>query len=339
MSIPFTSSEHFKNETMALSRHTKPMKVSALRLAMAKHAGFSSVQAYMTHLDQRLVKIPEASKEDTRRATLIARQGDVIMLQAESTLEQGDFDYIDDWNDMVEKHLIGQNAFGLQEISQCSMNGVNVVSGFLDVTDEEVLDQIPEIVAHFCEKNNSPSWPMGDMAEQHLMSLIKGFFDVASEQYNMLAEGFAKAKGKPLSLEHFSHAIREIRIPVMNYPELVLITDMDQAQAVYGFSEYDLDCAVKAARTLGVMESVCESHAGELLLRERIAAMLTTLITLVLEDEPGTYSTPKDFVCGIQDVIMSHRGRRNRQTVKASFFTNQVYRVIDGQVVDLYEGV
>ena len=120
---------------------------------------------------------------------------------------------------------------------------------------------------------------------------------------------------------------------------MVEFSDVNRTLASQGFSEYDMDCAVKAAITNGMPSSVAESNADLVLLGERTAAMLTTLIAIVLDDAPGVYSTPKDFVCGIQDAIMSDRGRRNRLTVKASFFTNQVYRVIDGQVVDLYEGV
>lgn len=336
MSIPFASSEHFKNETMALSRHIKPMKVSALRLAMAKHAGFSSVQSYMANLDQQSVANSAMPVERTDSATFICRQGDVLVLQAKTNLEYADFDYIDDWNDMVEKELIGRTCVGLQEIGEQTINGETYVNGFLDITDEEVMDQIPEIIAHFCQVNTGPEWGGGDLAEQTLLKLLNAFFEVAQGERSPLNEAFEFAAGKPLALEHFLGPIKETRAAMNN---LVDFSDVNLAVARQGFAEYDKDCAVKSAIAMGMPESIAESNRDLVLLGERTAVMLTTLITLVLEDEPGLYSTPKDFVCGLQDVIMSERGKRNRNLVKASFFTNQAYRMVDGQITDLAEGV
>jgi hypothetical protein len=70
-------------------------------------------------------------------------------------------------------------------------------------------------------------------------------------------------------------------------------------------------------------------------LAERAAKMLTTLVHGVIEDNPNTYRTPKDFICGLQDsVLATNRGQRLREVIKASFFTNQVYRVTDMNMVE-----
>jgi hypothetical protein len=330
MSIPFSSSEHFHNETMALSRHTKPMKLSALRLAIAKHAGFSSVQAYKSHLDQGFNAVSDLPSGRTDSPTFIVRQGNVIMLQAKTDLAREDFDYIDDWNDMVEKRLIGKNAFALQEIGHRVIDGDTYVSGFLDVTEEEVVDQLPEIVEHFCKANKDEDWGLTDLAEKTLLRLLSAFFDASQGEQNPLTEVFAAAnqKGNRYTLEpkHFEETIKEVRL-ALSFPGI--LSEEDWLLAAYGFGEYSMDRSVQWATNEGRAKNTNKTDGGMLLLAERRAAMLATMINIVLEDEPGLHVTQKDFVCGLQQLVMGGMGQRNRLAIKASFFTNQVYRMDD----------
>lgn len=333
MSIPFTSSEHFLNETMALSRHTKPMKVSALRLAMAKHAGFSTVQAYVNHLDKPVIPASEATGLPLEECqTFIRRHEGILVFQAKTHMRQDDFDFVDEWNDQVEKQLLGPHAFGLQDITEDTIGGDTYVSGYIDLTEGDVVEQLPDIIEHFCTHNNDLGWGLPDLAELTLLELLNAFFAVSQGGPNALKDVFNQARilDRPLKASDFDGVVQDTRL-AMN--ELVEFSEASRRLGLHGFGDNAVTKAIASAVELGLARSEAIQKSLTLLLTERVATMLATLVNIVLEDEPGIYQTEKDFVCGLQDLVMSEKGRRNRQAIKASFFTNQVYHIEDQQVV------
>ena len=308
MSIPFTSSKHFLNETMALAEHIKPMKVSALRLAMAKREGHSTVQSYLAQLDS--VPSTERSEADSIDFnTYIRRHGNLLVFQAQTILDVDNYLNIEEWNDKVESYLIG--TFGLQGASQNIIDGTRYVSGYIDLNDDALdSEDIATAVEHFTKTQSDVNWGAPGVAAE-LLGRIKGVFLNCGQGYTTrLTKIFQHAfdTDTPLEPKDFDVVMWQLLNSKVGY-----------------FIPFGDDMI---ANTRGIFENTNRAENTFLKLKHRAMCMLGTLVHLVLTDLPDTYLTAKDFVSGMN-------GMRNLDRyLTTAFFTGQIYTYDEDGSID-----
>lgn len=114
MSISFSSSEEFKQDTKNLAKHVQPMKLNQLRHALAAFAGFNSVEAYVAHLDAH-TNAPNAMANELDPNIFIHLDSrmDKQCVHFQGLAEVNTplhVDTKDHWEDDVQKTLIGSMA-------------------------------------------------------------------------------------------------------------------------------------------------------------------------------------------------------------------------------------
>lgn len=141
MILNYTSESQFKTETQALINHLKPLKISALRLAIAKANGFRSIQAYVDHLKKVEVYSEDAlsaKKKERNEKTFFTTYIDDVFIQAMAPEKVESFSGTE-WNEEASWFLSGSRDL-IKDIEGIEIEGIKYLRGHLDISDILVAD-------------------------------------------------------------------------------------------------------------------------------------------------------------------------------------------------------
>ena len=151
MSIPFRSEKHFDQATFALSRHIKPMTLGKLRHAIAKSAGFDSVQSYRAHLTQQeLLSQPHSNFEWQRPPhdphKSVQREGHHLIIERSIAMPREDFDSVERWQNEIMRVFGSPRVTGL---SERTIDNTAYVSGHINLLELHCYRSVSNILSSF----------------------------------------------------------------------------------------------------------------------------------------------------------------------------------------------
>lgn len=175
MGISFTSSDEFKKDTKELAKHLKPLKLNQLRHAVAAFAGYSSVEAFIVHLDNKNAP-PKRVPDNTDPNIHIHLDGNVVCFQSNPcTTIPLSTETKFAWESEVKNALIGSDEQG--RVVEGWTNGVHYPRlRVVRVCDTNHMEVLSKSILYFIDANRAVTWPgyaCMDTLRRHIMGWVK----------------------------------------------------------------------------------------------------------------------------------------------------------------------
>lgn len=180
----YHSVAHFREESQKLSGQLKSIKLSALRLAMAKAQGFTDTRAYEKHLDTLSGETAPTTEADIDPNTYMIRRSGYLFIQGPKPLAaQKNHKDMQCWDDMAQRLQARLND-GESVVEDVSVSGNPYVVAKLKLSNIEKADKhlLSKVISNFYYTSRD-EWVAGPVVERYMNTLVYRAVDFGAEEY------------------------------------------------------------------------------------------------------------------------------------------------------------
>lgn len=275
----FRSVDQFREESQKLCQQLNSIKLSALRLAMAKAQGFTDTRAYEAHLANlgSVAAAPANVVTDGHAYNpnifVIKRHGYLFLQGPALSTEQKESRHMACWDDMM-RHWLRQLDTERCEIQPVDIDGTTYIEARVHLVGVPVvqMNNLSAILANFyyCYRDR---WEAGALCHRFSEAVFDYFIDAGSDNFRRL-ELNVEAVWDGEELENVVWGDDELPVDVFGVKDSV-----KQARRVFGDNRVeDVKRAVRWRLPKDIAERAEEYHASETLMNSTLTFMESSVI-------------------------------------------------------------